>query len=495
MAAVSAVQAAFAFLRSLTAADVDGRVVTERSGSSGRAEAPAAPREDAHSAGGNASAGAPAAAAAAAQLPPHYKFVMLNPAVHFRPIVDAARSVILAGGTMQPIDDVVMQLFGHLPPRRLRVFSCGHMIPPENLSALAVARGPTGVAFDFRFQARRSAAVMDELGRALVSLAAVVPAGLVVFLPSYDYERDLVAHWGKSTAHAPTGGAGPAARAFAASVAGSGSSGGATSAADSAANGGSNVVAPPGSVLAALARRKRLFREPRASADMDRVLRDYAAAATGTAAAAGGEAASSSSGGCSGGGTTGALLFSVVGGKMSEGINFSDDLARCVVVVGLPFPNPSDPELTERMAYIDRLQAQGQQRTKLQQAQAQSLAAGSGSTPGRPGVAAAASSSAGSAPSAAGPAVTAGKAYYENLCMRAVNQSIGRSIRHVGDHATIVLLDQRYGTPRIASKLPRWIGKQLSTHAQWGSVVTTIGAFFRHKREAAAAAAAGRRNE
>lgn len=35
---------------------------------------------------------------------------------------------------------------------------------------------------------------------------------------------------------------------------------------------------------------------------------------------------------------------------MCEGINFSDDLARCVCVVD---PNPSDPELVERMAYLD----------------------------------------------------------------------------------------------------------------------------------------------
>lgn len=85
-------------------------------------------------------------------------------------------------------------------------------------------------------------------------------------------------------------------------------------------------------------------------------------------------------------------------------------------------------------------------------------------------------------------AKAAGKDYYENACMRAVNQSIGRAIRHREDYATIVLIDKRYTTERIQNKLPGWIKTGLvhidlaKGEGRFADFMRASGAFFRSKK-------------
>ena len=65
---------------------------------------------------------------------------------------------------------------------------------------------------------------------------------------------------------------------------------------------------------------KPVFREPRSAAALSEVMQAYITAST----------AHSKRGAC---------IACVMGGKLSEGINFNDDLARGVIIIGLPYPN------------------------------------------------------------------------------------------------------------------------------------------------------------
>ena len=46
--------------------------------------------------------------------------------------------------------------FEHLisEKNRIEYFSCGHVIPKDNIIALGLATGPTGIKFDFSFNYR-----------------------------------------------------------------------------------------------------------------------------------------------------------------------------------------------------------------------------------------------------------------------------------------------------------------------------------------------------
>jgi chromosome transmission fidelity protein 1 len=108
------------------------------------------------------------------------KYLLLNPAEHFREVVDDARSVVLAGGTLAPvrygsfyrrllyrlvrlvrqIGDFVDQLFSYAA-ERVSSLSCDHIVPRDHVLSCAVGVGPRGGKLEFTFQSRGDKAMVS----------------------------------------------------------------------------------------------------------------------------------------------------------------------------------------------------------------------------------------------------------------------------------------------------------------------------------------------
>lgn len=70
--------------------------------------------------------------------------------------MDQTHAIVLAGGTLQPIEESRVRLFPHLSIDRVQFFTCKHIVPPESILPVAVACGPSGLTFDFSYNSRSS---------------------------------------------------------------------------------------------------------------------------------------------------------------------------------------------------------------------------------------------------------------------------------------------------------------------------------------------------
>lgn len=107
-----------------------------------------------------------------------------------------------------------------------------------------------------------------------------------------------------------------------------------------------------------------------------------------------------------------AVLFAVVRGKLSEGANFPDEAGRGVIMVGIPYPNVSDPRVMAQKEYYERVEK------------------------------------------------GMGRRWYLDHSFNAVNQSLGRVWRHKDDYAVAVLLDARYNWRESRRRLSPWLAER-----------------------------------
>ncbi|XP_039176776.1 Fanconi anemia group J protein isoform X2 [Crotalus tigris] len=145
-------------------------------------------------------------------------------------------------------------------------------------------------------------------------------------------------------------------------------------------------------------------------------------------------------------GRDGALLIAVCRGKVSEGLDFSDDNARAVLTIGIPFPNLKDLQVEQKRKYND------------QHSKARGLLTGS--------------------------------QWYEIQAYRALNQALGRCIRHRSDWGALILVDDRFGKnpSKYTAGLSKWIRQQIQHYKDFDCALSALDAFAKMNQNGAGAA-------
>ncbi|XP_071836149.1 regulator of telomere elongation helicase 1-like isoform X2 [Apostichopus japonicus] len=132
----------------------------------------------------------------------------------------------------------------------------------------------------------------------------------------------------------------------------------------------------------------------------------------------------------------GATFFAVCRGKVSEGLDFADMNGRAVVITGLPFPPQMDPKVKLKMQYLDEIKRKCQ-------------------------------------------VGLSGHEWYRQQASRAVNQAVGRVIRHKEDYGAILLCDWRFTHAEARKQLPAWVKPYVKVYEEFGQCVKDIIGFFK----------------
>ncbi|XP_073429317.1 Fanconi anemia group J protein isoform X3 [Dendrobates tinctorius] len=251
-----------------------------------------------------------------------------------------------------------------------------HVIQKSQVWVGTVGVGPKGRKLCATFQHAETFEFQDEIGALLLSVCQTVSHGVLCFLPSYKMLEKLKDRW------MHTG------------------------------------------LWESLEQIKTVIKEPQGGdkMDFDKLLQTYYDAIRFK------------------GVKDGALLIAVCRGKVSEGLDFSDDNARAVVTVGIPFPNVKDLQVELKRKYND------------QYSKTRGLLPGS--------------------------------QWYEIQAYRALNQALGRCIRHKNDWGALILVDDRFrSNPKYITGLSKWVRQLVQHHSTFNSALESLLAFSTNQQQ------------
>jgi len=250
-----------------------------------------------------------------------------------------------------------------------------HVIDTQAQVYVAAVGSCGGTSLDCTFLNQSNFDFQDSVGNAVLALGRVTDGGILVFLPSYSLLDKLVGRW-TSTGY----------------------------------------MSEFSRCLDDTGRNTSVHVEPRDGSTLDKMLKQYYSAID-----SGGRA----------------ILFAVCRGKVSEGIDFADNYARTVVIVGIPYPSLASLEVKLKRQFMDNKRQKETAKVSLN-----------------------------------------GEQWYSQQAYRAVNQAVGRCIRHIRDFGAVVLCDPRFRIQSNQRHLSRWMRNVVADHTCVEEILTPLKIFF-----------------
>ncbi|KAB0798760.1 hypothetical protein PPYR_06644 [Photinus pyralis] len=133
----------------------------------------------------------------------------------------------------------------------------------------------------------------------------------------------------------------------------------------------------------------------------------------------------------------GAIFLGVCRGKISEGLDFADKNGRAVLIIGLPFSPLKDPKVILKRKYLNDCRVLNKE-------------------------------------------MISGDEWYSLEASRAVNQAIGRVIRHRHDYGAIILLDSRFAGFKMKNQMSQWLRDHIKVAKHFGEVIRCLREFYRN---------------
>lgn len=138
--------------------------------------------------------------------------------------------------------------------------------------------------------------------------------------------------------------------------------------------------------------------------------------------------------------SNGAVFMGVCRGKISEGLDFADENGRTVIMIGLPYPPLLDPKVVLKKKYMDICNSKHSE-------------------------------------------YPSGNKWYTLEALRAVNQAIGRVIRHSKDYGAIMLLDTRYKQEYLQEHLSKWLRNRIKIQSNFATINKDLRLFFKNAEQ------------